>query len=326
MASILAVDDEPENLELLEAVLRPAGHTIRKATGGREALQAVEQEAPELILLDLMMPGVSGFEVCEMLRANERTARIPIIIVTALDQLPVKERVLSLGADDFLTKPIQGVEVVARVEAMLRVRHLRQDLDRALAYLHELEIARHENRRRRLEAAGDAFVGLAREPGDPKASMVLLVDDEEMTRQFYGDLLVQHGFHVVAVASGSEALEAAPRHPLEAVLLDIMMPELSGLETLGQLHERFPDLPVIILTAHPSSQNAITALKLGAFDFIVKGLQPELLVVAVRRAIHRSAELREKRELIGALEARIRELEARLAAIPGTPEARSPIP
>jgi two-component system cell cycle response regulator len=322
MASILAVDDERENLELLEAVLTPAGHTVRKATGGREALQAVEQEAPELILLDLMMPGVSGFDVCEMLRANERTARIPIIIVTAIDQLPAKERILSLGADEFLTKPIQGVEVVARVEAMLRVRHLRQDLDRALAYLHELEIARHENRRRRLEAAGDAFMGLAREPADPKASMILLVDDEELTRQFYGDLLVQHGFRVVAVTGGREALEAAARHPVEAVLLDIMMPVLSGLEILGQLHERFPELPVIILTAHPSSQNAITALKLGAFDFIVKGLQPEFLVVAVRRAIHRFAELREKRELIGALEARIRELEARLAALSGTSESR----
>jgi DNA-binding NtrC family response regulator len=152
--------------------------------------------------------------------------------------------------------------------------------------------------------------------------MVLLVDDEEMTRQFYGDLLAKHGFRVVAVASGSEALEAAPRHPVEAVLLDIMLPELSGLEILGQLHERFPDLPVIILTAHPSSQNAITALKLGAFDFIVKGLQPEFLVVAVRRAIHRFAELRETRELIGALEARVRELESRLAALSRTSETR----
>ena len=182
MASVLIVDDEPENLELLEAVLTPAGHTIRKAGGGREALQAVEQEVPELILLDLMMPGVSGFDVCEMLRAAERTARIPIIIVTALDQLPVKERILGLGADDYLTKPIQGAEVVARVAAMLKVRHLRQDLDRALAYLHELEIARHGHRRRTLEELEGASRGLVREPGDPKASMVLLVDDEELVQ------------------------------------------------------------------------------------------------------------------------------------------------
>lgn len=322
MASVLIVDDEPENLELLEAILTPAGHRVRKATGGREALQAVEQEVPELILLDLMMPGVSGFDVCEMLRADERTARIPIIIVTALDQLLVKERVLGLGADDCLTKPIQGTEVVARVEAMLKVRHLRQNLDRALAYLHELEVARHGHRRRTLEALEGAAAGMAREPGDPTASMVLLVDDEELTRHFYGDLLVEHGFRVVAVASGTEALEAASHHPVEAVLLDIMMPGQSGLETLERLQQRFPDLPVIILTAHPSSQNAITALKLGAFDFIVKGLQPELLVVAVRRAIHRFAEIRGNGELIAALELRVRDLESRLGTLSGTPEAR----
>jgi two-component system cell cycle response regulator len=322
MASIVAVDDERENLELLEAVLTPAGHTVRKVAGGREALQAIELEAPELILLDLMMPGVSGFDVCEMLRANERTARIPIIIVTALNQVPVKERILRLGADDYVTKPIRGAEVIARVDAMLKVRHLRQDLDRALAYLHELELARHAHRRRTLKELEGAATGAVREPRDPTASMVLLVDDEELPRQFYGDLLVEHGFRVVAVASGAEAMEAASQFAVEAVLLDIMMPEVSGLQTLELLQQRFPDLPVIILTAHPSSQNAVTALKLGATDFIVKGLQPDLLVLAVRRAIHRSAELREKRELIAALEARIRELEARLAALSGTPESR----
>jgi DNA-binding NtrC family response regulator len=97
---------------------------------------------------------------------------------------------------------------------------------------------------------------------------------------------------------------------------------VSGLQTLELLQQRLPDLPVIILTAHPSSQNAVTALKLGATDFIVKGLQPDLLVLAVRRAIHRSAELREKRELTAALEARIRELEARLAALSRPSETR----
>jgi DNA-binding NtrC family response regulator len=204
----------------------------------------------------------------------------------------------------------------------MKVRHLRQDLDRALAYLHELELARHAHRRRTLKELEGAATGAVREPRDPTASMVLLVDDEELPRQFYGDLLVEHGFRVVAVASGAEAMEAASQFAVEAVLLDIMMPEVSGLQTLELLQQRFPDLPVIILTAHPSSQNAVTALKLGATDFIVKGLQPDLLVLAVRRAIHRSAELREKRELIAALEARIRELEARLAALSGTPESR----
>ena len=312
MASILVVDDEPENLELLEGVLAPTGHTIRKTLGGREGLQAVEEELPDLILLDLMMPGVSGFEVCEMLRADPRTARIPIIIVTALAQLGVKERALALGADDYLTKPIQIADVLARVEAMLRVRHLRQDLDRTLAYLHELDIARHSHRRRTLEEIGVHVVAPQVETQACAAPVVLLVDDEELTRQFYGDLLVESGFRVVAVDNGVEALAALSQHPFEAVVLDIMMPELSGLEALEQIRRIAPDLPVIILTAHPSSQNAIVALKLGAFDFIVKGLQHELVVMALRRAVHHFAQLREKRDAIAALEARIRELEARI--------------
>lgn len=310
MASILIVDDEPANVDLLEALLAPTGHTIRTASGGLPALQMVKQEPPDLILLDLMMPGMSGFEVCQRLRAEESTAHLPIIIVTALGQLGSKERALALGADDYLTKPIQAAEVLTRVEAMLRVRHLRQDLDRTLAYLHELDVSRYAHRRQLLEGMGGAP---PRETGEAAAPVVLLVDDEELTRVFYGDLLADHGFRVVATASGSEALQAASQHPLETVVLDLMMPEMSGLETLEQFRQRFPDVPVVILTAHPSSQNAIAALKLGAFDFIVKGLQHELVILAVRRAVRRSAEVRQQRLALAALEARIRELEARLA-------------
>ena len=321
MATILVVDDEPENLELLEGILAPAGHTIRAAGGGREALQAVEADPPDLILLDLMMPSVDGFEVCEMLRADSRTAYIPIIIVTALAQLGVKERALTLGADDYLTKPIQPADVLARVEAMLRVRHLRQDLDRTLAYLHELDLARHRRKRQTLAEMGVRLGAPLQEAQESSASAVLLVDDEELARQFYTDLLVESGFRVVTVASGGEALAAVSQHAFEAVVLDIMMPGLSGLEALEQIRRISPDLPVVILTAYPSSQNAIAALKLGAFDFIVKGLQHELVVLAVRRAVQHLAQLRESRHTTGALQARVRELEARIRD-PEAPSAR----
>jgi two-component system, OmpR family, alkaline phosphatase synthesis response regulator PhoP len=319
MASILIVDDEPENLELLEAVLAPTGHTIRSAGGGREALQAVQQERPDLILLDLMMPEVSGFEVCEMLRANEATARLPIIVVTALDQLGIKERTLTLGADDYLTKPIQPTDVVARVQAMMQVRHLEQDLDRTLAYLHELEVARHSHRRRALSAMGAIPAAAPRQPAGLMPPTILIVDDEELMRQFYGDLLVGGGFRVVTASSGPEALSALPQYPVETVVLDIMMPGVSGLEALEQIRQIAPDLPVIILTARPSSQNAIAALKLGAFDFIVKGIQQELVIVAVHRAIRYFAQLREKEHIVETLQARIRELEARIGELEGRP-------
>ena len=312
MASILVVDDEPENLELLEAILASAGHTVRKAADGQEALRAVDEEPPELILLDLVMPGLSGFEVCEMLRGQPRTARIPVIIVTGFDQFGTKERILALGAEDYLTKPILPADVQARVEALLKVRHLQQDLDRTLAYLHELEMASYSHRRRMLAEMAPSSAQAGQKGEGRAAPLVLLVDDEELPRQLYGDLLAEHGFRVVAASDGQEALKAALRHPLEAAILDLMLPDLSGLNLLEELRRLVPDLPVIILTAHPDPQAAVTAFKLGAFDFLVKGLQPDVVALAVRRAIHHVAAIREKQQTITALEARIRELEGRL--------------
>jgi DNA-binding NtrC family response regulator len=198
---------------------------------------------------------------------------------------------------------------------MLRVRRIHQDLDRTLAYLHELEAARHAQRRASLTslvpATGPAPSLL------PTAIPILLVDDEALTRKFYGDLLTEHGFRVITAGSGAEALELARQRPVEAVILDIIMPGMSGLETLERLHVQAPDLPVIMLTADASSQNAIAALKLGAFDFIVKGLEHDLMVLAVHRAVRQHRETATRKDEVGKLTARIMELEgARLHAKP----------
>jgi two-component system NtrC family response regulator len=107
-----------------------------------------------------------------------------------------------------------------------------------------------------------------------------------------------------------EALELARQHPVEVAILDIMMPGMSGLEVLERLHAQDSHLPVIMLTAYPSSRNAITALKLGAFDFIVKGLGHELVLLAVHRAVRQRRETLATREEVAQLRSRIAELEA----------------
>ena len=303
--TILVVDDEETNRELLEAILTAAGYLVEQADGGAAALAQARAQPPDLILLDLVMPGLNGFEVCQRLKEDPRTAAVPVIAVTALGAVQAKEWALTRGADDYLTKPIDPEELRARVQAMLKVRNIRQELDRTLAYLHELEAARHVRRR-------DTLASLAVEapPPPPPALSVLVVDDEALTRDFYGDLLAEHGFQVVTASHGAEALELARRHPVEVVILDIMMPGMSGLEVLERLHARDPDLPVIMLTAHASSRNAIAALKLGAFDFIVKGLDHNLVVLAIHKALrHRRATLHQKRE-VERLRNRIATLEA----------------
>jgi adenylate cyclase len=127
-ARILVVDDTPSNVKLLADVLQARGYAVLTATNGPEALARTERDAPDLVLLDVMMPGMSGYDVCRKIRDNPATAMLPVVMVTALD--PGQERVkgLEAGADDFLTKPIHQPEILARVRSLLRVKALHDEL------------------------------------------------------------------------------------------------------------------------------------------------------------------------------------------------------
>ena len=125
---ILVVDDTPSNVKLLADVLGAKGYTILTAASGAEALEAIERHELDLVLLDVMMPGMSGYDVCRKIRANPATVMLPVVMVTALD--PAQERVkgLEAGADDFLTKPIHQPEILARVRSLLRIKTLHDEL------------------------------------------------------------------------------------------------------------------------------------------------------------------------------------------------------
>ncbi|HMB36789.1 MAG TPA: response regulator [Methylomirabilota bacterium] len=127
-ARILVVDDTAHNVKLLADVLVARGYAVSTASSGKEALEKVASDAPDLVLLDVVMPEMSGYEVCKTLRADPATARLPVVMVTALD--PSQERVkgIDAGADDFLTKPINQPELIARVRSLLRVKQLWDEL------------------------------------------------------------------------------------------------------------------------------------------------------------------------------------------------------
>ena len=136
---VLVVDDVAQNVELMQAYLESLNCTIHVAVDGIDALEKVPKVNPDIILLDIMMPRMSGFEVCRRLKADPKTRDIPILMVTALNELGDIERGVECGTDDFLTKPINKLELVTRVKSLLRVRHLKSALDRTLAYLSDME-------------------------------------------------------------------------------------------------------------------------------------------------------------------------------------------
>jgi two-component system alkaline phosphatase synthesis response regulator PhoP len=136
---VLIADDNVQGAELLEAYLSATGYELRIAGDGEQTLQQVAAWQPDLILLDIMMPRISGFEVCKRLRANPVTRDVGVLMITALDQPSDMDRAVDVGADEFLSKPIKKSELLLRVRSLLRSRMYKRQLDRALAYIEEVE-------------------------------------------------------------------------------------------------------------------------------------------------------------------------------------------
>ena len=134
-ARILIADDNPQGVELLEAYLAGTDYEIETAVDGDETLQKVRDWQPDLILLDIMMPKISGFEVCKRIRSNPATSGIVVIMITALDQPSDVDRAVEAGTNDFLTKPINKTELLLRVRSALQSRRYKEQLDQALAYI-----------------------------------------------------------------------------------------------------------------------------------------------------------------------------------------------
>src|SRR5436190_10076565 len=138
-STVLIVDDNPQNVELLQAFLEALPVKIITAVDGVDALEKVAEHNPDLILLDIMMPRMSGFQVCRRLKSDPGTRDIQILMVTALNELGDIEQASDCGTDDFVSKPINKLELLTRVKSLLRVRHMKSELERALTYLNEIE-------------------------------------------------------------------------------------------------------------------------------------------------------------------------------------------
>jgi adenylate cyclase len=148
---ILVVDDTPQNIKVLDAILSPRGYTVVAAGSGAEALQKVQTEAPDLILLDIVMPGMSGYEVAQRLRADPATRFLPIVMVTALGAQEEKVKAIEAGADDFLTKPVNQLELLARVKSLLRIKEYHDTIQSQAAQLTEWNKTLEERVQRQVE-------------------------------------------------------------------------------------------------------------------------------------------------------------------------------
>jgi len=272
-ARILIVDDTPVNLRLFEAKLTAEYFEVLTAGDGPSGLDAADREQPDLILLDVMMPGMDGFEVCRRLRSNPRTRHIPVVMVTALTDVADRVRGLEAGADDFLSKPVNDIALFARVRSLVRLKTLVDELrDRQAAA--------------GLEVIDEAALG----GGEVGHGRVLLVDGHQRHRERLAGYLRGAGHEVTELADLRAALEHCQSdHQLDLVVVSIEVDGQDGLRLCGQLRSNDATryLPILLVLEDMDLPRLAKGLDLGVTDYLFKPIDQNELLARVRTQIRR---------------------------------------
>ena len=269
-ARILVVDDVEPNVRLLEAKLTLEYYEVMTAMDGASALKIAAAERPDIILLDVMMPGMDGFETCRLLKADPVTRHIPVVLVTALDGREDKIKGLEAGADDFVTKPIDDVILFARVKSLVRLK----------AVMDELREREESGRRLGVDTDG---AGRLRGSG----GRVLIVDDNELQA---GKMLTHlSGEHRPVVEADPAAALVAARAPLDLIIVNVSSSGFDGLRFVAQARSsdasrRTPILAVVDPADRP---RLLKALELGVNDILPRPVDSEELMARARTQIRR---------------------------------------
>jgi two-component system, cell cycle response regulator len=271
-ARILVVDDIIANVRLLESRLMAEYFEVQTATSGPEALEILENGPFDIVLLDVMMPGMDGFEVCRRIKSNPRTAHIPVIIITALDQTADRVKGLDSGADDFLTKPVSDVALITRVKSLVRLKLLTDELR-----------LRAGQGRGGMEDQLQSIDAKQKEPG-----RVLIVDDRRSSFERIEKALAAE--NMVEVESvPQEALFRTAEGQFDLVIISISLEGYDALRLVSQLRslERTRVLPILLITEPEDNQRLLRGLELGVNDYLIRPIDRQELLARVRTQVRR---------------------------------------
>lgn len=270
MARILVIEDNPTNLELMSYLLTAWGHEVSTAVDGAQGLAAAHAQRPDLVVCDIGMPGMDGYEVARALKADPATATFPLVAVTAYAMVGDQEKALRAGFDAHVSKPIDPEGLMASLAPFLRSPAVAPAPTAATA-------------------DGAAPARLREDLRAPRPGLVvLLVDDTSANLDFKLSLLEPAGYTVHTAAGGREALDQLQRLRVDLVVSDVVMHSGGGFELLAAVR-RTPALrrlPFVFLTATARDEaSRQRGLALGADDYLVRPIEPEALLAALRRRL-----------------------------------------
>jgi two-component system cell cycle response regulator len=272
-ARVLVVDDVPANVKLLEARLSAEYFDVVTANCGTQALEICQRAECDIVLLDVMMPDIDGFEVCRRLKSDPRTHFIPVVMVTALDSPSDRVRGLDAGADDFLTKPVSDVVLIARVRSLTRLKMMTDEL--RMRAITSLEIGVQAPEREAIADTG-------------KGGKILLVDDRPSSYERLAPILT--GEHAVDVEPNpADALFHAAEGNYDLLIVSLNLENYDGLRLCSQVRslERTRSVPLLALSDADNNVQLMRGLEIGVNDYLLRPVDKNELLARSRTQIRR---------------------------------------
>lgn len=283
-ARVLIVDDIPTNVRLLEARLTAEYFEVVTAASGPQALAICESQDIDIILLDVMMPEMDGFEVCQRLKGNPKTQHVPVLMITALDQTSDRVRGLEVGADDFLTKPVDDVQLLARVKSLVRLKSLTDELRARAMTGQQIAIEEALRAMDKINTAGGA---------------ILVIDtDERHAERIKAYLSPEHDVDILT--NPADAVFQVTGAQYELALVSMALTDFDPLRVCSQMRtvEHSRNLPIILIADDADKPKVVRALDLGINDFISRPVERNELAARVRTQIRRQRYALELRQSV----------------------------
>lgn len=286
-ARILVVDDVPANIRILEARLLAEYYEVIPARNGFEALDICQAGHIDVVLLDVMMPDMDGFEVCRRLKADPRTTNIPVVMVTSLDRPEDRVKGLEAGADDFLSKPVNDLQLMSRIKSLARLKSVSDELFQRAGSVGDAEVEALMSSRSNSELqTSDAAEPVMRfDGGQP----VILLIDEDVQASARLAMILSHHYRVETVSDPTSALIRAVDGGYDCVIASSTLAGYDPLRLCSQLRtiEQTRLLPIILIVHEDEGSLVIKALELGINDYLMRPLDRNELLARVRTQIKR---------------------------------------
>ena len=273
---ILIVDDEPLNVKLLAAIIPSDQYDTFTASSGEEALKVVSDLPPDLILLDIMMPGLDGYELTRILKSDPETRDIPIVLVTAFGGADCEIKGMEAGADEFLNKPVNKTELLARTKSLLSLRQYKEQIKTRTCSINSIT-----------QKNGDQKFA----ENEINLPSILIVEDSKLDAKLIQRFLDGEPYQIKLAKDGDEAISRAQQERIDVILLDLILPGKNGFEVCRILKEMesTQNIQIVAISALNDLDSKLKGIELGVDDYLVKPVNMHILRTRVKSLVKKKA-------------------------------------